>query len=151
MLSFIPPLLCLATPLCVKGKAGVLLFLFLISSGFLITDPRPPGYIQAMQKKNTVKELLLLKRQTSEQVFQQGHEHDKTCFSFMVGLRFPCKCCNNSIIHMLVKNMWESGFYFSMYYFFINVYVTVFLVLLMGTDKLWVWGRSWAFLHFTDT
>ncbi|XP_070711883.1 NF-kappa-B inhibitor zeta isoform X2 [Pempheris klunzingeri] len=31
--------------------------------GFLISDPRPPEYTQAVHKKNTVKELLLMKRQ----------------------------------------------------------------------------------------
>ncbi|XP_044043940.1 NF-kappa-B inhibitor zeta [Siniperca chuatsi] len=31
--------------------------------GFLMTDPRPPEYIQAVHKKNTVKELLLMRRQ----------------------------------------------------------------------------------------
>ncbi|GAA6227597.1 NF-kappa-B inhibitor zeta-like [Lates japonicus] len=39
--------------------------------GLLITDPRPPGYIQAMQKKNTVKEL---KRQASEQKWNCSQE-----------------------------------------------------------------------------
>ncbi|XP_040888497.1 NF-kappa-B inhibitor zeta isoform X2 [Toxotes jaculatrix] len=30
---------------------------------FVITGPRPPGYVQSMQKKNTVKELLMMKCQ----------------------------------------------------------------------------------------
>ncbi|XP_071320962.1 NF-kappa-B inhibitor zeta isoform X2 [Trachinotus anak] len=42
--------------------------------GFLITDPRPPGYVQALQKKNTVKELLKMKRQIYEQKWSMEHE-----------------------------------------------------------------------------
>ncbi|KAG7238098.1 hypothetical protein INR49_031334 [Caranx melampygus] len=45
--------------------------------GFLITGATP-GYAHAMQKKNTVKELLKMKRQVYEQVFQHGPGYDET-------------------------------------------------------------------------
>ncbi|XP_023249078.1 NF-kappa-B inhibitor zeta-like [Seriola lalandi dorsalis] len=50
--------------------------------GFLITDPRPPGYIQAMQKKNTVKELLKMKRQVNEQEWNFSQEGTNTEHEF---------------------------------------------------------------------
>lgn len=51
-----------------------------IFSGSLITDPRPSGYIQ-VSSKNTVKQLLMMRRQVSKQEFHSTstvHERDKT-------------------------------------------------------------------------
>lgn len=57
-------------------KCSCVLNIICCRPGFLITDPTS-GYVHAVQKKNTVKELLKLKRQVYEQVFQHGHGYDK--------------------------------------------------------------------------